>query len=113
DRAEFAERGWEPGRDDALNQLLVPAPVCDQVGDRDHLQLVLPAVRGEVLAAGHRTVLVLDLADDAGRVEAGEASEVDRRLGVTGPLEHAAGLCLQRTDVTGLDDVLGTPGRVD
>ena len=44
----------------------------------------------EVGQARHRAVVVHDLADDAGRVEAGEAREVDRRLGLTGAHEHAA-----------------------
>ena len=40
DRGEVAERGRQRGRDDPLDQLLGPAPVGDQVGDRDHLQAV-------------------------------------------------------------------------
>ena len=63
------------------------------------------AVRDEVGDAGHRPVLVHDLADHAGRIEAGEAGEVDGRLGLAGALEHAAGLGLQREDVAGLDQV--------
>ena len=34
DRLELAEGGGEAGRDDALDELVVPAPVGDQVGDR-------------------------------------------------------------------------------
>ena len=37
-----------------------------------------------------RLVLGDDLAQHAGRVEAGQAGQVDRGLGVAGPLEHAA-----------------------
>ena len=44
----------------------------------------------EVGHAGHRPVLVHDLADDAGRVQPGEPREVDRRLGLADALEHAA-----------------------
>ena len=89
-------------RDLALDELLVPAPVLDQVGDRDHLQPVPLAVRHEVGHAGHRPVLVHDLADDAGRVEAGEAREVDRRLRLAGAHEDAAVAGAQREDVAGL-----------
>ncbi len=38
----------------------------------------------EVVATGHRAVVVHDLADHAGRGEAGEPRQVDRRLGVAG-----------------------------
>ena len=40
-----------------------------------------------------------------GRVQAGEPREVDRRLGLADPLEHAARLRAQREDVAGLDEV--------
>ena len=48
------------------------------------------AVPDQVRDAGHRPVVVHDLADDAGRREPGEAREVDRGLGLAGALEHAA-----------------------
>ena len=105
DHVEVAELRGQPGLDDALDQLVVAAPVGDQVGDRDHLQPVLRAVALEVGHARHRAVVVHDLADHAGRVEAGEPREVHRRLGLAGALEHAAGLRLQREDVTRLDEV--------
>ena len=57
------------------------------------------AVGDEVGHAGHRAVVVHHLADHAGRVQAGEAGEVDGGLGVAGALEHAARLGLQREDV--------------
>ena len=66
------------------------APVADQVGDRDHQQAVLGAEALEVGHPGHRAVVVDDLAEHAGRVQAGHAGEVDGGLGVAGPLEHAA-----------------------
>ena len=40
-RPEVAEAGRQRGRHDALDELVVAAPVGDQVGDRDHLQPVL------------------------------------------------------------------------
>ena len=67
DRRELAVGGRQPHRRLPLDQLLVLVPVLDQVGDRDHLQPVPLAVRDEVAQAGHRPVLVHDLADDAGR----------------------------------------------
>ena len=65
--------------------------VLDQVGDGDHLQAVLPAVRNEIRHAGHGSVVLHDLADHAGRVQPGEAREIDRRLRLAGTLEHPAG----------------------
>ena len=52
-----------------------------------------------------------------GRVEAGQAREVDRRLRLAGALQDAAGLGLQREHVAGLDEVargrLGVDGDLD
>ena len=104
DRGEVAEGGRQRGRDDPLDQLLGAAAVGDQVGDRDHLQAVALAVGDEVGDAGHGAVVVHHLADHAGRGQAGEAGEVDSRLGVAGALEHAAVFGLQREDVARLDD---------
>ena len=64
--------------------------------------------------ARHRAVLVHDLADDAGRVEAGEARQVDRRLGLarraaSTPPERGP----QREHVAGPREVLGLRRGVD
>ena len=83
DGHELAEPGRELGRDDPLDQLLVPAAVGDQIRDRDHLEAVALAVRLEVAHSRHRAVVVHDLADHPGRDQAGEPGEVDRRLGLT------------------------------
>ena len=91
----------------------VLAPVADQVGDRDQQQAVLAANALEVGHARHRAVVVDDLAQHAGRVEAGQAGEVDRGLGVAGPLEHAALAVAQREDVAGPGQVAGAGRRVD
>ena len=113
DGDEVAEAGRQLGRDDALDQLLVPAAVGDQVGDRDHLQPVALAVGRQVRDARHRAVVVHDLADHAGRVQAGQAGEVDGRLGLPDALEHAAGLGLEREHVAGLDELARARLRVD
>ncbi len=76
-------------------------------------QAVLVAEALEVGHAGHRPVLVDDLAQHACRVQAGEAGKVDGGLGVAGSLEHAAladsaaGRCGR--DGRGRRD--GSPGR--
>ncbi len=61
----------------------------------------------ELRATCHGAVLVHDLADDAGRRQARQPSEIDGGLGVPGALEHATGTRLQREDVAGHRDVLG------
>ena len=110
---ELAVLGREPHRHRALDELLPPAPVLDEVGDGDHLQAVQLAERGEIRHAGHRPVVVHDLAHHTGRKQAGEPREVDRRLGLAGALEHAALLRAEREDVAGLDEVVSHRPRVD
>ena len=68
---------------------------------------VAGAVADEVLDARHRPVVVHDLADHAGGVQAGEAGQVDGGLGVAGPLEHAPLPVAQGEDVAGADEILG------
>ncbi len=113
DDGELAEAGRQLRGHDALDELVVAAPVGDQVGDGDHLEPVLGAVALEVGHAGHRPVVVHDLADHAGRREAGEPGEVDRRLGLAGALEHPAGLGLEREHVAGLHEVARGGAGVD
>ena len=113
DRLELAELRRQPHRDDALDELLRAPPVLDEIGDRDHLQLVPLAEGGEVRNAGHRAVVVHDLADDAGRNEPREPREVDRGLGLAGALEDAALLRAEREDVARLDEVVRRRARVD
>ena len=105
DGGELAEAGRQPRLHHALDEPVVLAPVGDQVGDRDHLQPVARAVALEVGDARHRAVVVHDLADHAGGVQARQPREVDGRLGLPRALQHAAGLGLQREDVAGLDEV--------
>ena len=90
----------------------MPPAVLDQVGDRDHAQAVPLAVRDEVGNAGHRPVLVHDLAHHAGGLEAREPGEVDGSLGLAGAHEDAAVARAEREDVAGLDEVV-RPSSVD
>jgi len=113
DRGEVAEGGRQPGVDHPLDQLLGASPVGDQLGDSDHLQPMLLAVWDQVRNARHRAVVVHHLADHPGRGEAGEAGQVDARLGVAGALEHAAVFGPQREHVTGNDDVPRSGAGID
>ena len=108
DRLELPELGREAHRNDALDELLDPAPVLDEVGDRHHLELVALAVGREIGNARHRPVVVHDLADDPGRNHACEPGEIDRRFGLAGALQHAASFCAEREDVSWLHQIGGT-----
>src|ERR671919_259906 len=88
------------------------SPVLDQVGDRDELEVVLLAVADQIRNPGHRSVLVHDLADDAGRVQPGQPGQVDRSLGLAGALKHSARSSPQREHVPRLDDGLRALRRV-
>ena len=92
---------------DPLDQLVEALAVGDQVGDRDHDEVVLVGEDAQLLAAGHagRVLLADDLAEHAGRPQAGEDGEVHRGLGVAGPAQHAAVLGPQRHDVAGSGEV--------
>ncbi|MEI2721188.1 MAG: hypothetical protein V9E87_13830 [Gemmatimonadales bacterium] len=75
-----------------------------------------PCVGAEFLQlreAGHRAVLAQDLADHAGRAEAGESREIHARLGVTDALEHAAGAGAQRRDMAWAAEIARLRGRID
>ena len=82
DGGELAVRRRQAHARLALDELLVAPAVLDEVGDGDHLQPVARAVGNRSGDPRHRAVVVHDLADDAGRVEAGEAGQVDRGLGL-------------------------------
>ena len=71
------------------------------------------AVRDEIVDTRHRAVVVHDLADHAGCVQAGEAREVDCGLGLADALEDATGLRAQREHVTGLHEVVRGRVRCD
>src|SRR5918997_6144216 len=111
---EVAPLGGDAGLGHPLDQLLGLAPVADEVGDRDEQQ---PVLLGEALELGHAGHVVLGLVDQlaqhAGRVEAGHAGEVHGRLRVAGALEHAALAGLEREDVAGTQQVGGAGGGVD
>ena len=96
-----------------LDDLVVAQPVADQVLDGADLEAVALGEGDEVGHARHGAVVVHDLADDAGGVEAGEPREIDAGFRMPGPHQHAALARDQREDVTGRDDVVEVLGRVD
>ena len=109
---EVAVLGRDPSLGDATDQLLVLAPILDHLGDRDHQQVVLFAEPDEIRHPGHGPVVLDDLAQHAGRVAPGHAGQVDGRLGVAGPLQHAALGVAQRKDVAGPGQIARSGGRI-
>ena len=112
---EVAERRRDAGLRHPPHELLPLPAVADEVGDRDHDEAVLPGKAFELRQAGHRAgvVVVDDLAQHGGRVEAGQAGQVDAGLGVAGPLQHAALPVAEREDVAGPVEVVGAGVAVD
>ena len=68
---------------------------------------MFPRERDEVGQAHHRTVVVDDLADRAGRVAARHARQIDRGLGVAGAGQDAAFPRAQRKDVARPREIAG------
>ena len=98
---------------DTLDELVGATAIGDQVGNRDHLQLVPRAVAGEVVHPRHRPVVVHHLADHPRGVQPGQARQIDSRLSLPGALEHAPGTRLQREDMPRLNKIAGVRLRID
>src|SRR5437588_1172135 len=64
----------------------------------------------DLWAAHHSPVVIDQLADCRHRLDAGEAAEVDRRLGMTRAHQHPAILANQREDMTRPDEI--RPARI-
>ena len=98
---------------DALHEPLVLHPVPDQIGDRDERQAVPLREPREIGHARHRAVAIHDLADDAGRRQAGQPRQIDGGFGMSGAHQHAAVARAQRKDVSGPEQILRPGGRID
>ncbi len=116
---EVAEFGGDPRRTgDALHQLVLVAPVPDEIGDGDELQ---PVRLGELLELGQARHAGLvgrhELAQHPGGVQARRRHEIDGGLGVAGALQHPASLVPKREDVTRTVELaragVGVDERVD
>src|SRR5206468_8256630 len=113
DRLELAVRGRQADRRRALDELLGPTSILDQVGDGDQLDVVASAELDEVGDSRHRPVVLHYLAHDARGVEACKPREVDRGFRLARALEHAALAGPQREDMAGVDEVAWALRRVD
>ena len=112
---EVTELGGDPRRPgDAPHQLVLVAPVPDQVGDGDEEQSVC---LGELLELGeprHPCLVRRDqLAQHPSRVQARRGDEVDGGLGVSGALQHPARPVAQREDVARAVELARAGVRID
>src|SRR5688572_13362149 len=107
EHAEFTELGRNDLLGNALHRALLLQPVADQIGDRPHLELVLPRELLQVRPPRHRAVFIEDLDDRRRRLEPREPRQVAAGLGMTGAGQHTAGLRHDREDVARLPQVLG------
>src|SRR5215469_3897189 len=107
-RAELSgERGGKHRLGRAAHQLLVAQAVLDQVRNGDDLEAVVPRKADQVDHTGHGPVVVHDLADHPGWLEAGQPRQVHGALGLARPTQHAAVPGAQGEDVSGAHEVLG------
>ncbi len=106
----------------AVNILFIAQAVADEIGHRDHLEIVFRAKFAQLRHARHGAVFVHNFADHAGGVESRQAGKVDRCLGLPGANEHAAIAGAQRKNVArageiawgcrGMDSGQDGPGAV-
>ena len=89
------------------DQPLGAKPIPDQVRDGEDCEIVCAREPQEIRHPRHRAVIVHDLADDPGRLQAGEPREVDAALRLSGPAQHPALLGHQREDMPRPHEILG------
>src|SRR5215831_3137483 len=77
----------------AIYQGVVVEPVLDQIGDGHDFELVLARELHEIRLASHRAVILHNLTDDPGRLEARESSEIHRPFSLTRPDQDTAVSC--------------------
>ncbi len=113
DEPKRAELRFDLGLADDLDRLFGPQAILDEIGDRADLQAVAPRELDQVVATGHRAVVVQDLDDDGGRLEPRETREVAACFRVPGARQHAARLRHQRKNVARLAQVARLRARCD
>src|SRR5512138_3059031 len=86
--------------------------VVNQLSDAHDLDAMGPAEDLEIRSASHSAVLIHDLADYAGGIEAREPRQIHRRLSLTGTLEDATLGRTQGEHVAWPRKVVRTRGRI-
>src|SRR5438128_1406470 len=111
DAGELPVLGGQLRGGGAPDQLLLVDAVLDEVLDRDALEPVPPAQGEEVGHPRHASLVVEDLADDAGRVATGQPRQVDGGFRVAGPSQDAPRHRAQGKDVPRPGQAIGAGGR--
>ena len=90
-----------------VDETLARLAIGDEVGDRDDLEAMLAGEGDDLRPALDRAVVIDELADDAGRMQAGEPGEIDRRLGMARAHQDAARFGDERKHMAGAHEVGG------
>ena len=96
-----------------MHQPFTAATMANQLGNRDHLQMQPLRQFGQFRPTGPIARGVEDLAQHAGGVQSGQPRQIDGRLRVACPPQHAAFLGHQRQDVTRSDEIPRLSLRAD
>ena len=96
----------------SAHEFLGAAAVLDELGDGAGFESVFFLIRAEFSNTGHGAVIVHDFADDTCGGKSGESGEIDGSLSVTGAAQGAAWHGLERENVAGLHEGIGTDGGV-
>ena len=83
-----------------------------QVGDRDQLDVMRVSHLSQLRQASHRAIIVHNLHQSSGRVEAGQTAHIHASLRMTCPTQHALLLRIERIDMAGATKGLRGRGRI-
>ena len=97
--------GWKAGLSNMMDQGIMLKTIVDEVGDRGDFHSVLNGKFFQVGQTGHRPVLSHNLTNDPGRVEAGQAGEVNRAFRLSGADQYAPLTGAQREHMAGHDKI--------
>ena len=93
------------------NRLLLQA-VGDQVSDRNQLDIVLVSHLTQLRQASHCAIVIHNLHQCGGRVEARQTTHIHASLRMARTTQHALLLCVERVDMAGATKGLRGRGRI-
>src|SRR5260221_7616426 len=85
--------------------------IAREIGDGDHQQIMLLAESDQVRQTSHGAVVIDDLADHSGGLQAGETRQIDGRFCLAAPFENATGPSAKWKNVTRSREVFRTTVR--
>ena len=96
----------------ALHERVFLQPVGNEVADGNQFHVVLLGKLGELRQSCHRTVLVHNLHQGTHGAQSCQSAEIHGSLRVSGALQHAVVLCIERVDVSGTAEGLRCRFRI-